>query len=462
MEAMNVRLDQMESLKAASNLALGAKANYVKNDSFAAVLEKAMSPQKSFEPQKPAEAPKAQTVAQKSNDEPKSQQVNDKAGEKPVEKTGQNAEKAETAKAEEKAAEDNSTEIAKAEESVEEKPDAKVASADNAEKLAAEETVELVAENEKSEIAAKNDVQPKVKNEKTEKQENLLENLFAVNQDEESDKIENVAELAENDKKQVKKAGKNSENAELFAVADNSKNAEQSVKAAENNQEIEVAALHANSGKKDAPLIQVVDERSAVEVENKDSGNFVSSVAYDGNGNAEMTLNLAGQNGEMVAGAGFEAKAGETSKSTFASMLSTEIKNNAGDFVKNGLITLRDGNKGSINLILHPEELGNVKIRLELSDKILTGKIIVSSEEAYGAFKNNIETLRQAFIDSGFENAGLELAFASSENGDEAAGQEKQKQNPKAYVYSDALPLAAGAEDFDGSYFELSSVNLMV
>ncbi len=459
MEAMNVRLDQMESLKAASNLALGAKANYVKNDSFAAVLEKAMSPQKSFEPQKPAEAPKAQTVACKSNDEPKTQQVSDRAGEKPVEKTEQKAEKAEVAKAEEKAAEDNSAESVKTEEAVE-KADAKVAAAD-AEKLAAEETVELVLE-EKTEIAAKTEGQVKVKGEKAEKQENLLENLFVLNQDEETDETENVAELAENDKKLLKKAGSKGENAELLAVADTSKNSEQSVKAAENNQEIEVVALQANSGKKDTPLIQVVDERSAVEVENKESGNFVSSVAYDGNGNAEMTLNLAGQNGEMVAGAGFEAKAGEASKSTFASMLSTEIKNNAGDFVKNGLITLRDGNRGSINLILHPDELGNVKIRLELSDKILTGKIIVSSEEAYGAFKNNIETLRQAFIDSGFENAGLELAFASSENGDEAAGQEKQKENPKAYVYSDALPLAAGAEDFDSSYFGLSSVNLMV
>ena len=113
-------------------------------------------------------------------------------------------------------------------------------------------------------------------------------------------------------------------------------------------------------------------------------------------------------------------------------------------------------------MVLHPEELGNVKIKLELSDKLITGKIIVSSEEAYSAFKNNIESLRQAFLSSGFENAGFELAWNGSGESQGRQDEAEQGKNPRGLDYADSMPLAAGAEDMPDGYFGLTSVNMVV
>jgi flagellar hook-length control protein FliK len=220
--------------------------------------------------------------------------------------------------------------------------------------------------------------------------------------------------------------------------------------------------VHSAAAKKqEAPLIEVIDERTQPASENK-SGGMVTSVSYDENGTAEMQLNLANPQAQDLAQVQEGVPVQEGSKATFASMLSTEIRNNAGEFVKTGLITLRDNKSGTINLVLHPEELGNVKIKLELSDKLITGKIIVSSEEAYSAFKNNIESLRQAFLSSGFDSAGFELAWSGSGESEGRHGDAEQGKNPRGLDYADSMPLAAGAEDMADGYFGLTSVNMVV
>ena len=112
---------------------------------------------------------------------------------------------------------------------------------------------------------------------------------------------------------------------------------------------------------------------------------------------------------------------------SFQSMLSQQIQAGAPEFVKAGSILLKDNNAGSINLILKPESLGNVKVSLELSDKILSGQIVVQSKEAYEAFKQSMDTLRQAFQNNGFENADLNLVLAQNadSNGTFAQGQQQ-------------------------------------
>jgi len=139
-------------------------------------------------------------------------------------------------------------------------------------------------------------------------------------------------------------------------------------------------------------------------------GNFVTSVSY-GEGSADITFNL-NQVAEKTS-----VVAGESPKeSRFASMLSNQLQNNAADMVKTGSIVLRDGNAGTINLILHPEQLGNVKISLELQDKLISAQITVASEEAFQAFKESISALKQAFSESGFQTGGFDLAWAGSGN----------------------------------------------
>ena len=137
-----------------------------------------------------------------------------------------------------------------------------------------------------------------------------------------------------------------------------------------------------------------------------------TEIRYDGKNAAEMTMNLADGIQQNLTSS--NAQTASASSSTFQAMLSNQLQNNAADFVKAGNIVLKDNDAGQIKLILNPESLGNVKIDLEISDKTLTGRITVASREAFNAFKESSESLRQAFINSGFENAGFELAMAGN------------------------------------------------
>lgn len=102
--------------------------------------------------------------------------------------------------------------------------------------------------------------------------------------------------------------------------------------------------------------------------------------------------------------------------STFQQMLANTVQNNAPEFVKAGNIILKDNNQGSINLVLRPESLGNVKISLSLSDKLVSGQITVMSREAYEAFKDNIDSIKQAFAQSGYETGSFDLNFSQGDS----------------------------------------------
>ncbi len=230
---------------------------------------------------------------------------------------------------------------------------------------------------------------------------------------------------------------------DLQAIAEeNLVKTEQSVRSEQETVKMQEVAQNAQDPARavlqDVPAISVKDLRTAREEGSNESG-LQTTVQIDKNGNAEMTVNLsahAAQNGKI------DGTAGKTA-AQFSTMLSQEIKANANEFVKTGSIVLRDNNMGSINMILHPEELGNVKIHLELADKVITGKIMVESLEAYNAFKSNLQTLKNAFAENGLSTAGFELSWSGSD-GNNHDGQGKQRDdNPNGRFYSDMIPTIA-------------------
>lgn len=131
--------------------------------------------------------------------------------------------------------------------------------------------------------------------------------------------------------------------------------------------------------------------------------------------------------------------------SNFQAMLSEQIQQNAPDFVKAGNIVLQDSKSGTINMVLKPESLGNVKISLQLSDKVITGQITVQSQEAYDAFKENIENLKQAFQQSGFESPQFNLSY--SNNGNSGNPQQGQQQMANSWLGNQAYGDLASSTD---------------
>lgn len=185
--------------------------------------------------------------------------------------------------------------------------------------------------------------------------------------------------------------------------------------------------------KKLSDVITVTDLRTekpeAAAVEKKT--NLVTSVKQTSSDSVQVTMDMSSQAEKNILS--LDAQSAGAQGSTFQAMLENQITENAQDFVKAGNIVLKDNNVGNINLILHPESLGNVKISLELSDNVITGKILVSSQEAFNAFNSTQDSLKAAFIESGFDTAGFDVAFANQNQNFSGNGQEQNQSEHQAF-----------------------------
>ncbi len=187
----------------------------------------------------------------------------------------------------------------------------------------------------------------------------------------------------------------------------------------------------------------VHDERTLSMEERIASGKtFEKTVRDSGDGTADMTIDFradsARGSGSQDGRASLMARDGQAEGQTFGAMLSQELRENAADFVKTGHIVLKDNNAGLIRLTLHPESLGNVRINLELSsDRKITGRIVVSSREAYEAFNESLQGLSDAFVEGGFESAGFDLSWSGSEA---QAGWQEADGSRSSPFYASSIP----------------------
>ena len=102
---------------------------------------------------------------------------------------------------------------------------------------------------------------------------------------------------------------------------------------------------------------------------------------------------------------------------TFEDALARELRGNLStDIVRDATVIARNGGEGIIRLSLRPASLGDVKIRLEMTENKITGLIIVESNEALRAFERELPVLEKAFRDSGFSETNLEMSLAQDES----------------------------------------------
>ena len=112
------------------------------------------------------------------------------------------------------------------------------------------------------------------------------------------------------------------------------------------------------------------------------------------------------------------AKADGGPTQDFRSMLAERLRDAwNGEIVQSARVVLRDGDAGTIRMRLKPESLGNVKIELNLAENNISGRILVESDEAKSAFERNMSHLSDAFMQSGFTSARLEVAVGGGSGG---------------------------------------------
>jgi flagellar hook-length control protein FliK len=93
------------------------------------------------------------------------------------------------------------------------------------------------------------------------------------------------------------------------------------------------------------------------------------------------------------------------------------------ELVRHSGIVLRDGG-GEIRLVLKPESLGSIRIRMNLVDNGIEGRIIVDNAAVKQVLDSSLDALARALTAQGFQTASLEVAVGGQNaDGGRAAGE---------------------------------------
>ena len=150
------------------------------------------------------------------------------------------------------------------------------------------------------------------------------------------------------------------------------------------------------------------------------------------------------------AAGGTTAARNRTFQGTLLAQLRDELN---GKIVKQAGVILKDGGAGEIRLNLKPEQLGNVRIRLEVKDTVIVGRIIVENTSVREAFEQNMANLQRAFRDSGFESSGLDVQV----NGGNAQGERRNGAHDRNLRFTELFEEQGTTVDL----FERSAVDIM-
>lgn len=176
------------------------------------------------------------------------------------------------------------------------------------------------------------------------------------------------------------------------------------------------------------PKVYVLDLRRTAEKgleESRASGRALASQLVE-----RETAGLQGSGRAATresAALGAKGRTGRTggSSAPFESALE-RLRGMAGsELVKTSGIILRDGG-GEIRLVLKPESLGSVRIRMNIVDNGIEGRIIVDTQAVKQVLDGSMDSLARALTAQGFQTASLQVSVG----GQNADGGREAEQAP--------------------------------
>ena len=95
-------------------------------------------------------------------------------------------------------------------------------------------------------------------------------------------------------------------------------------------------------------------------------------------------------------------------------------------------------------MILKPDSLGSVRVRMNLVDNVIEGKIIVDSSAVKQVMDGSIDALRRALTAEGFQTASLQVSVggqnADTDEADDRTSSRRQLRRMTAQGFERNIP----------------------
>lgn len=122
--------------------------------------------------------------------------------------------------------------------------------------------------------------------------------------------------------------------------------------------------------------------------------------------------------------------------------------------VKHARFVLKDANRGEIRLMIKPESLGNLKIRLNMNENNIVARILVENNSVRQALESNFEALQRSFNEGGFNLSEMDVSVGGNASGKQQLfehGGDTNKRHVRLDELEKMVPEVNGVNDYEGT-----------